>query len=535
MFIGVNDDWRTGLEEYGEANAIINPKRPWDGGTIFGWQSWGGMAHYLNYGGAAEVSDYFNTNLPHVKNEQGTVFMILDSYWDNLSSAELANFVRRCERNGQIPGVYYTPYTFWGSIDEVDTWETGIDGTVYADIVLRANGYPRKINGISIDPTHPVTKQKVRNQINTFKSLGFKYIKIDFMNNASLEADSYYDPNVTTGMQAYNEGLRYFAECCGDDMFINLSIAPVWPAHYAQGRRIGCDAWGEINQSQYTLNCMNLSWWLEKVYSFNDPDHVVYIDKGDTGSGFVYYNNWPLNYNRIRTTTGIMCGTMVLGDNFSLEKGTCKGIQDARDRAEDMMSVPEILDIARFGKMFRPVEGSLNYPFSTFASGYSDNLFILDTDNAWYVAIFNFDNGAAMKNTDLSFERLGVDGGNVNAITEVWRNSATTFTAEGFKASVPRQDVCVYKLDKIIAGVDDIVIDSNPLSIIVSEGEINVTAPERIKAVNLYSIDGRLQTSVAYSGESNMVTMSHNAQNGIYIVNVVMADGATTSQKIVIS
>ncbi len=449
VLIGVYDDWRKGLEAYGEANALVHPKRAWDGGTIFGWQSWGGMAESLNFDGAIEVSDYFASNLPQIKNEQGKVIMILDAFWDNMTDEQLAAFVANCEKNGQIAGIYDTPYSFWGDYDRLDTWGTGIEGYVYGDIVLRANGKARKITGISLDPTHPITRQLVKNKVERLKRLGFKYIKIDFMNNAALEADSYYDPNITTGMQAYNEGLRYYNECCGDDIFLNLSIAPVWPAHFAQGRRIGCDAWGTMEQSQYTLNCMNLSWWLEKVYSFNDPDHVVYVDKEKTGRrSFKYMANWDLNLNRIRTTTGIMCGTVVLGDNFSLNQGSCKGIQAARDRAEEMMSNPEILDIARHGKMFIPVNGSTDYPFKLWdrEDSYCDNLFILDTDKAWYVAVFNFLNEDS--ETPLDFARLGVDTANVKAITELWRNTSTEFTAEGFTASVPRQDVCIYKIEK---------------------------------------------------------------------------------------
>ncbi len=532
VLVGVYDDWRAGLEDYGRANAIVTPKRKWDGGAIFGWQSWGGMAQYLNYAGASEVSNYFNSNLPHVKNDQGKTFMILDSFWDNMSDQELANFVRRCERNGQIPGIYDTPYTFWGGADQVDTWGTGIEGYNYGDIVLRAGGKPRKISGVSLDPTHPVTKQLVKSKVDRLKNLGFKYIKIDFMNNAALEADSYYDKSITTGMQAYNEGLRYYAECCGDDMFINLSIAPVWPAQYAQGRRIGCDAWGALDQSMYTLNCMNLSWWLEEVYSFNDPDHVVYMDKTEDSSAKNYsYKAWSENWNRVRTTTGVMCGTMVLGDNFSLKQGTCKGIQDARDRAELMTSNPELVKLAQQGKMFKPVDGTLDYDFHLWGrNDYCDNTFVLDTDEAWYVAVFNFKNAEA--SATLAFDRLGIDKTNVKAINELWTSSNATFDADGFAATVPAEDVRLYKIEKGVTGVAAVEAGQGDIKVKVSNGQMIVDAPSRIAAINVYGLDGRCHNSVACNSTTKTVDM--NVQNGIYVVNVVLKSGLTRSQKVII-
>ena len=59
--------------------------------------------------------------------------------------------------------------------------------------------------------------------IDRFKALGIKYIKLDFLNQGSCEADYFYNPDITTGIQAYNYGMKHFAERCGDDMFIVLS------------------------------------------------------------------------------------------------------------------------------------------------------------------------------------------------------------------------------------------------------------------------------------------------------------------------
>ena len=101
------------------------------------------------------------------------------------------------------------------------------------------------------------------------------------MTNGIVEADSYYRDDITTGVQAYNFGMKHLRERCGDDMFIVESIAPLFPANYAHARRISCDAWGEMWHTNYMMNSLSFGWWLNRVYCFNDPDHLVMGDRSD--------------------------------------------------------------------------------------------------------------------------------------------------------------------------------------------------------------------------------------------------------------
>ena len=130
-------------------------------------------------------------------------------------------------------------------------------------------------SGVALDPTHPGTQKLIRATINRFKKAGFKYVKADFLNYGALEADRYYDPRVTTGIQAYNEGMKYVSRTLGKSMYFELSIAPLFPSQYANSRRIGCDAFGSIDDTEYTVNSLTYGWWLDRVYDFNDPDEMV--------------------------------------------------------------------------------------------------------------------------------------------------------------------------------------------------------------------------------------------------------------------
>ena len=249
-----------------------------------------------------------------------------------------------------------------------------------------------------------------------------------------MEADKFYNPDITTGIQAYNYGMSYFAKACGDDLFIDLSIAPVFPSQYGHARRISCDAWGSIDNSQYMLNSLSFSWWLDRVYPYNDPDHLV-LNGNSEGA------------NRIRVTTGAMTGTMLLGDNFSL-KGSYPGNQTVRDQAEKVVLNASINALAQLGRSFRPVEGNMPVNFSTGSGTYGvEKAFMLDTDNALYLAVFNYDASKEATET-INLTRLGVNVANVKRIKELWTDTSVNPTGNELKCEIPAGDVRVYCFEK---------------------------------------------------------------------------------------
>ena len=63
VLFGLFDDWRTGLEEYADANALIASPKAWDKAVPCGWNSWGVLQFGLTYPKALEVSDFFKNNL----------------------------------------------------------------------------------------------------------------------------------------------------------------------------------------------------------------------------------------------------------------------------------------------------------------------------------------------------------------------------------------------------------------------------------------------------------------------------------------
>ena len=274
IFIGNFSDWRNGLETFARANAIVTPARAWTNGVPFGWNSWGKLQHKISFDKAIQVSDFIAKELQtnHFENH-GVVYVGLDSGWTRLNAAQLKAFVDHCRTNGQEAGIYFTPFAAWHQSDDAV-----VEGTdyKYRDIYLYANGQKQMLDGgVALDPTHPGTRQHIEHIVAQFKQAGFKYVKLDFLTHGALEADKHFDPLVTTGIQAYNAGMRFVAQSLGEDIYLNEAISPLFPAQYANSRRISCDTYGGISETEYALNALTYGWWLDRIYDFNDPNHVV--------------------------------------------------------------------------------------------------------------------------------------------------------------------------------------------------------------------------------------------------------------------
>lgn len=439
IFFGIFNDWRRGLEAFGDVNALIAPSRKWNSGTPFGWNSWGAMAEKVNYEGVIDVSDFIMKELQaNSFQNDGITYIGLDSFWDNFTEEQLKQFVEHCKANGQKVGIYWCPFSDWHENAEAEV--EGTNGRwKYKDIYLRAGGKPRKVESLAVDPTHIATKERMAHYINKFKKLGYTYLKLDFINNAILEADSFYNPSVTTGVQAYNEGMQYLSDLCGEDMFMALSIAPAFPSQYGTSRRISCDAWGAMTETEkgttgYMLNSLSFGWWFDRVYPFNDADHILLYKPEEA-------DNYKEGANRARITSAVITGIYMLGDNFSIS-GCIPGSIEARKKALAGNTNEEINNIARIGKSFYPLEG-----YTAAEPDKTETIFMLETDDDIYIAIFNFDKSEE-KTGVLDMKRVSSYAINNIAVKELWTSVQSTIKNNTFDYSVPVQDARVYKIRK---------------------------------------------------------------------------------------
>lgn len=391
FFVGYYSDWRSGMEEYARTNRIV--EKPyvfeWNKPTPVGWNSWGVLMEKINYENTTKVVDFFSNEVPQFR-VGNTAYIDLDSFWDNMVKggftgdfSKVKEFADYCKNKGLEPGVYWAPFTDWGWKDGPNRKAEGSDYTFGEMWTKTGNTYFDFDGARAIDPTHPGTLKRVDYVINKLKACGFKMIKIDFLGHAAAESSSFYDKNITTGMQAYKVGMEHLVNALDGQMLIYAAISPsMATSRYVHVRRIACDAWKTIEQTQYTLNSVNYGWWQTYSYDYIDADHVVFADVTE-------------GENRARLISSVITGTLITGDDYSKD-----GIWSKR--AKEWLQNQELLKIVSNGVAFRPVEGN--------TGKLTTEVFEQKIGNDWYVAVLNY--GATAKNYALPLERLGVKNGN---------------------------------------------------------------------------------------------------------------------------
>lgn len=394
FMVGFYENWKNGMSEFGKINTTFTPKRmSVTDTTPIGWNSWGSIQSDLRYNNAIATSDYIKENFQSTwKDEDNVVYCNLDSYWDFLSEDELRDFVKHCEENGQVPGVYSAPFIMWW--DEDGMKNNFVPGTniSYNDIRLKKTDgsyYGNDIDGcFPLDVTNPATLIHAKNQLEKLKGYGFKYIKLDFLVHASLEGD-YYDKGIQTGIEAYNYAMGKVCEILGDDMFINLSMAPTFPYNYANGRRLCCDSYYKMKDTRYVLNSVTYGFWENEIYDYIDPDHIVLW--GRDGKATAGEAN-------ARMLSGVVTGgSFLAGDNFVNPTGNSK---KAYARYDGLLNNKELIEIAKLGKTFKPQISK--------KTEYAANIFTLEDGDKTYVAVFNYSFLPSTFCVDLPYEKCSV-------------------------------------------------------------------------------------------------------------------------------
>lgn len=231
------------------------------------------------------------------------------------------------------------------------------------------------------------------------------------MTHGRMEADHWYNKSINTGTEAYNYGMQLL-DSIFHDMYLNLSISPIFPAQYAQSRRIACDAWNQIKDTEYTMNALSWGWWIDRIYQYNDADHVVLRDATE-------------GENRARITSSIITGLFITGDDYS-----DNGSEEVKNRARKYLTNPDVNAIAT-GRSFRPLEGN---------NDKSENMFIRkDKDGTIYLAVFNYTENA--RSFTLPLARIGINS--AQTITELWSHRNIS---RNESISIPAKDALIFKI-----------------------------------------------------------------------------------------
>ena len=458
FYLGCSSDWRDGMERFAWANTRVVPVfDTWTGGTPFGWQSWGVLQDKCNWTDAKEITDYYADVLQPggFCNSQGNVIFSFDA-GDGMNTPQKEQLCREGAKRGQTIGIYSTPFSLWWDEASVNYFTEKIGDKVYpySESILKVNGkYLQTAGAFARDPTHPITKQSIVAFVNQIAASGIRYVKCDFVNAGIIQADSYYKEGITTAVEAYNEGMRYLADRArAKGIFVALSISPLFPYQYANSRRIACDTWGSIDQTEYSMSGISGGWWTSHLYQYNDPDHIVLVGNGNQFG-------LTLGENRARYTGACITGMVLVADNFSTSNVSGRGNPSlSKTRAAEIMLNRDVNEMADLGVSFRPVYGykeHLNQHFSP------ENFHMYRTDDYLYVAGINYSTNSALKG-NIPFDRLGITTDDFSEIKELWTGQTSSYDESGFAYDIPLKDARIYRFKLNTTGVKKIENDPSP-------------------------------------------------------------------------
>jgi hypothetical protein len=388
-------DTRKAFVDYGNVNASISGRLSWDGFAPVYWNSFG-VEGVLGYEGKMlpkdlpKISDFIQS-MPNF-NKYAKPVISIDSYDQSIYPASLlASFNRYIEKKNQQLGFYFIPFAKWAWKN--GTENTKLEGTDYnlSDVVLR-DKYGQPIwykNGdwgcLALDPTHPAVRQFVIYRLKEAKAIGAKFLKIDFLTAGCLESTRRYDPNIRTGLQAYNYGLKMLKTLAdsilGKDIFITEAISPMFPSQYAHTRFISTDVYSHLRDDEpgfpnYGSTESSLAygshlWWVQgTLWPFTNLDVAIMKN---------FQKNPDLSEQEIRVRLfAMMSMGSILGD------GSDYRVKLAADRANIYLNNPNICAYFSHPKAFTPLQ---------FADGetYAQQMVFYLPGTETMLSLFNFD------------------------------------------------------------------------------------------------------------------------------------------------
>ncbi|MCM1109600.1 MAG: hypothetical protein NC336_00125 [Clostridium sp.] len=555
--VGMFDDWREGLNTFGDCCTASTPRPGWKAGNPVGWSTYGVQQERVNEDGVRDCLDFINDNFRDAGfyDSEDLVSVSFDACAnDNISDYKIQQLIKnKLTPENMVLGMYGGHLCVW-------PWalDSKIDGTgvgpnpdyVGRNIALRVNGeiYPMPCNGaVAVDPTHPAVRLNLEKFMKKWAGWGVKYIKMDFLNCGIIEGDKWYDPEITTGVMAYNYGMKMMYDLAEQyGIYIVEAMSPLFPYNYAHGRRTCCDRFSKIDETEYVMNAISYGWWTDRLYTVNDPDQLVLVGRNNKKSE-------TIGENRARATSGMVTGAYIWGDNFSdrcvhtsAEEASKQGVSvgdpvgwvdESKQRALEIMSNAEVNRYVRTHTgSFQPVEGGDPTTILNGSNQQSERLFYryLPEERCCYVAAFCFSKYSNYS-ASLTWERLGIVGEQITGIREIWLGEDIDFDDNGFKVSVPKADARVYRIDfyRDPTGIAGTVRDNSTVSVTANDGIVCVKAGTGISGVRIFDLTGRQIAAAEVDGRL-AADIPTGSVAGPVIVSVALTDNTLETTKLII-
>lgn len=259
IFLGADSNMTSAFVRYGKLNAAISGSLKWSKPAPFYWNSFGvenvlGHQRVMMPPAISGISGFLyslkNFNSQHP-------VLSIDSYDQEIyTTSVLKSIGTYIEKRNQQMGFYFIPFAIWTWKNNVEKSKLQYTDYYIHDVSLKDNQGKTivykddEFGAFPLDPTHPGTRQRIISELEKAKEIGAKFLKIDFLTAGALETPKHYNPEIRSGLQAYNFGMKMLKHLIdsilGPDIFITQAISPVFPSQYAHARFLSTDIYSHF-------------------------------------------------------------------------------------------------------------------------------------------------------------------------------------------------------------------------------------------------------------------------------------------------
>jgi alpha-galactosidase len=445
LMFAVGTDYHAQLEQYGHVIKMLHQARV-ETPTPIGWWSWTAYYFGLNQGEAITNAEWLADNL---RSSGYKYFQIDEGYQyarGEYTTPDANLFPRGLEYVADAVRHEGLTFGFWTAPFEVSdrawVYQKHKDWLLHnAAGQLIHIGYVTDHNDplYVLDSTNPGAQEYLSRTYRTFHDWGVRFIKMDFMDDTSVEG-AYYRPH-TTALEAQRIGLQIIRNAVGDDTVLDKDGSTMLnPVGYVDAGRISQDTGHTFSASRDAASGIAARYYMNRNFFVADPDAFT-VSKQTVDDQSWHGGKRPLSLDEAEVSIALAA---VSGGMFE-EGDDLPALAASPDRLA-LVKNRELIDMARLGHSSIPID-LMTYA----ASDLQPSMFLLKEDKRQSIlTIFNWSEKEQKRR--IRFPDIGLKDPSKYQITEVFGDqSCCRASGSAISFTQPEHSVRMFKL--IEAGI----------------------------------------------------------------------------------
>ncbi len=443
LMFAVGTDYHAQLEQYGDVIKLLHKARV-ETPTPIGWWSWTAYYFGLNQGEAITNAEWLADNL----RTSGYKYFQIDEGYQyargeyttpdaNLFPRGLEYVADAVRREGLTFGFWTAPFEV---SDRAWVYQKHKDWLLHnAAGQLIHIGYVTDHNDplYVLDSTNPGAQEYLSQTYRTFHDWGVRFIKMDFMDDTSVEG-AYYRPH-TTALEAQRIGLQIIRNAVGDDTVLDKDGSTMLnPVGYVDAGRISQDTGHTFSASRDAASGIAARYYMNRNFFVADPDAFT-VSKQTVDDQSWHGGKRPLSLDEAEVSIALAA---VSGGMFE-EGDDLPALAASPDRLA-LVKNRELIDMARLGHSSIPID-LMTYA----ASDLQPSMFLLKEDKRQSIlTVFNWSEKEQKRS--IRFPDIGLKDPAKYQITEVFGDqSCCRASGSAISFTQPEHSVRMFKLIEV--------------------------------------------------------------------------------------